>query len=64
MIARGAIFRSRRGEWLRRYYSAQNRRGNTAATRVIADQDYRVAAYATLSMTACGTRGGRRHRLA
>jgi GNAT superfamily N-acetyltransferase len=37
-------------EWLRRY-SGQNRRGNTAATWVIADQDYRVAAYATLSMT-------------
>ncbi len=38
-------------DWLRRY-SGQNRRGNTAATWVIADQDYRVAAYATLSMTA------------
>lgn len=38
-------------EWLRRY-AGQNRRGNTAATWVIADHDYRVAAYATLSMTA------------
>ncbi len=38
-------------EWLRRY-AGQNRRTNTAATWVIADQDYRVAAYATLSMTA------------
>lgn len=38
-------------DWLLRY-SGQNRRGNTAATWVIADQDHRVAAYATLSMTA------------
>lgn len=37
-------------EWLRKY-SGQNRRGNTAATWVIADHDYRVVAYATLSMT-------------
>jgi len=38
-------------DWLRRY-AGQNRRNNTAATWVIADQDYQVAAYATLSMTA------------
>lgn len=38
-------------QWLLRY-AGQNRRGNTAATWVIADQNYRVAAYATLSMTA------------
>ena len=38
-------------EWLQRY-AGQNRRTNTAATWVIADQDHRVAAYATLSMTA------------
>lgn len=37
-------------DWLRRY-SGQNRRGNTAATWVIADLDHRVAAYATLSMS-------------
>lgn len=37
-------------EWLRRY-AGQNRRGNTAAVWVIADADYRVACYATLSMT-------------
>lgn len=37
-------------EWLHKY-SRQNRRGNNAATWVIADHDYRVAAYATLSMT-------------
>ena len=38
-------------EWLRRY-AGQNRRGNTAATWVIADRDERVVAYASLSMTA------------
>ena len=38
-------------DWLHRY-AGQNRRNNTAATWVIADQDHRVAAYATLSMTA------------
>lgn len=38
-------------EWLRRY-AGQNRRGNTAATWVIADAQYRVVCYATLSMTA------------
>ncbi|MDV6278440.1 N-acetyltransferase [Rhodococcus erythropolis] len=38
-------------EWLYKY-SGQNRRGNTAATWVIADRDYRVVSYATLSMTA------------
>jgi GNAT superfamily N-acetyltransferase len=38
-------------EWLRRY-AGQNRRGNTAAVWVIADAEYRVACYATLSMTA------------
>ena len=37
-------------EWLRRY-AGQNRRGNTAAVWVIADATYRVACYATLSMT-------------
>ena len=37
-------------EWLRRY-AGQNRRGNTAAVWVIADVDYRVVCYATLSMT-------------
>ncbi len=37
-------------EWLGRY-SGQNRRGNTAAIWVIADHDYRVVCYATLSMT-------------
>jgi GNAT superfamily N-acetyltransferase len=37
-------------EWLRRY-AGQNRRGNTAAVWVIADAGYRVACYATLSMT-------------
>ncbi|MGW4370639.1 GNAT family N-acetyltransferase [Nocardia takedensis] len=38
-------------EWLRRY-SGQNRKGNTAATWVISDSEYRVVTYATLSMTA------------
>ena len=38
-------------EWLRRY-AGQNRRGKTAAVWVIADSEYRVACYATLSMTA------------
>lgn len=38
-------------EWLRRY-AGQNRRGNTAAVWVIANAAYRVACYATLSMTA------------
>ncbi len=38
-------------QWLLRY-AGQNRRSNTAATWVIADQDYQVAAYASLSMTA------------
>jgi GNAT superfamily N-acetyltransferase len=37
-------------EWLRRY-AGQNRRGNTAATWVIADQNDAVIAYASLSMT-------------
>lgn len=37
-------------DWLREY-AGQNRRGNTAATWVIADGQYRVVAYATLSMT-------------
>lgn len=32
-------------------YSGQNRKRNTAATWVIADSDYRVVSYATLSMT-------------
>ncbi|MGQ0778794.1 MAG: GNAT family N-acetyltransferase [Pseudonocardiales bacterium] len=34
-----------------RKYAGQNRRGHTAATWVIADAQYRVVAYATLSMT-------------
>ncbi|PZS37081.1 MAG: N-acetyltransferase [Pseudonocardiales bacterium] len=38
-------------DWLRRY-AGQNQRNNTAATWVIAEQGYRVAAYTTLSMTA------------
>lgn len=38
-------------EWLRRY-AGQNRRGNTAAVWVIADANYKVVCYATLSMTA------------
>lgn len=38
-------------EWLHRY-AGQNRRGNTAAVWVIADSGYRIACYATLSMTA------------
>ena len=38
-------------EWLHRY-AGQNRRGNTAATWVIVDQDEIVSAYASLSMTA------------
>ena len=38
-------------DWLHRY-TGQDRRNNTAATWVIADQDYRIAAYATLLMTA------------
>lgn len=37
-------------EWLRRY-AGQNRRGNTAATWVVADPGDVVVAYATLSMT-------------
>ncbi|MGH3612576.1 MAG: GNAT family N-acetyltransferase [Pseudonocardia sp.] len=37
-------------EWLRKY-ARQNRRGDTAATWVIADAQYRVTAYTTLSMT-------------
>jgi len=37
-------------EWLGEY-AGQNRRGHTAATWVIADAQYRVVAYATLSMT-------------
>jgi len=37
-------------DWLRRY-AGQSRRGNTAAVWVIADATYRVACYATLSMT-------------
>ena len=37
-------------EWLRRY-AGQNRRGNTAAVWVIADANYKVVCYATLSMT-------------
>ncbi|HUH71685.1 MAG TPA: GNAT family N-acetyltransferase [Mycobacterium sp.] len=37
-------------EWLR-HYAGQNRRGNTTAVWVIADRDYKVACYATLSMT-------------
>jgi GNAT superfamily N-acetyltransferase len=36
--------------WLRRY-AGQNRRGNTAAVWVIADVDFNVVCYATLSMT-------------
>jgi GNAT superfamily N-acetyltransferase len=36
-------------EWLQRY-AGQNRRGNTAATWVIADARYLVAAYGSLSM--------------
>jgi GNAT superfamily N-acetyltransferase len=38
-------------EWLRRY-AGQNRRGNAAAVWVVADSEYRVACYSTLSMTA------------
>lgn len=38
-------------EWLQRY-SGQSRRGNTAATWVIADGTERIVAYATLSMFA------------
>jgi ribosomal protein S18 acetylase RimI-like enzyme len=38
-------------EWLRRY-AGQNRRHNTAATWVIANRQYVVAAYASLSMSA------------
>lgn len=38
-------------QWLR-MYSGQNRRNNTAATWVIADIDYTVVCYATLSMAA------------
>jgi GNAT superfamily N-acetyltransferase len=37
-------------EWLRKY-AGQNRRGDTAATWVIADREGVVVAYATLSMT-------------
>ena len=37
-------------EWLQRY-AGQNRRGNTAATWIIADADDVVVAYASLSMT-------------
>jgi GNAT superfamily N-acetyltransferase len=37
-------------EWLR-LYARQNRRHNTAATWVIADREYAVAAFASLSMT-------------
>jgi GNAT superfamily N-acetyltransferase len=37
-------------DWLRRY-AGQNRRGNTAATWVIADPGSVIVAYATLSMT-------------
>lgn len=37
-------------EWLRRF-AGQNRRGNTAATWVVADSEYRVVGYVTLSMT-------------
>ena len=40
-------------DWLRRY-AGQNRRGNTAATWVIADAAHRVVCYATLSMTSVG----------
>ncbi len=38
-------------DWLRRF-AGQSRRADTAATWVIADPDYRVLAYVTLSMTA------------
>lgn len=38
-------------EWLRRY-AGQNRRGDTAATWVIATPEDRVVAYASLAMTA------------
>lgn len=37
-------------DWLRRY-AGQNRKGNAAAAWVIADDEQRVVAYATLSMT-------------
>ncbi len=37
-------------EWLRQY-AGQSRRADTAAVWVIADREYRVACYATLSMT-------------
>lgn len=37
-------------DWLRRY-SSQNRKGNTAATWVVADADLVVKAYVSLSMT-------------
>lgn len=37
--------------WLRRY-AGQNRRGDTAATWVVATAEYKVVAYASLAMTA------------
>jgi GNAT superfamily N-acetyltransferase len=37
-------------DWLKRF-AGQSRRADTAATWVIAEAEYRVAAYATLSMT-------------
>ena len=39
-------------DWLHRYAGQNRRNNNTAATWVIADQDLRVTANATLSMTA------------
>lgn len=43
-------------EWLHRY-AGQNRRGNTAAVWVIADDGHRVVCYATLSMTSVDRAG-------
>ncbi len=37
-------------DWLKRF-AGQSRRGDTAATWVIADSEYRIVGYATLSMT-------------
>jgi GNAT superfamily N-acetyltransferase len=47
-------------EWLHRY-SGQNRRRNTAATWVITDEEDRVVAYATLSMTSIDRSAAPRH---
>ncbi|MGH3560303.1 MAG: GNAT family N-acetyltransferase [Mycobacterium sp.] len=47
-------------EWLYRY-SGQNRRRNTAATWVVADDQNRVVAYASLSMTSIDRSAAPRH---